>query len=213
MSPDEIIAVTDKIKADDIELAYKAHVFPWPFDGEDFIPWVRPKKRGLLFFKDFHVSKSLQKELKKKTFKVTFCQNFVEVIRQCSAVKRKNQKGTWITDKIIEAYIELFKRERAYSVEVWAEERLVGGLYGVISDRYLSGESMFFLESGASKLALVKLVEKLESLGLSYLDTQMVTPLLRSFGAVEIEEKSFLKLTEEGILIERDFWRRLKNGK
>ena len=129
---------------------------------------------------------------------VTFCKAFSEVINQCSSIKRKNQSGTWINREIINVYIELFKKQRAYSVEVWSNQELVGGLYGVLTDKYVSGESMFFKESGASKLALYALIVKLKSLGLSYIDTQMVTPVVQTFGGVKISKEEFDKLLLSG---------------
>ncbi len=139
------------------------------------------------------------------------------MIELCEKTPRKGQPGTWINEEIKKTYTKLFKMKKAYSVEVWkqintSDRKLVGGLYGVISDKYVSGESMFFLESGASKVALVSLVKRLESLGLSFLDTQMVTPLLESFGAVEVSKNRFMKMIEEGIVLDEDFFDKLSQG-
>lgn len=201
---DDLFSVTKDITVEDLVKAYEIGVFPWPHeDVPDMIPWFSPRKRGVLFFDDFHISKSNKKLLKKKNFNVTFCKAFEDVIKNCASVKRKGEPGTWINDSIVETYIELFKQQKAYSVEVWSPyEKLIGGMYGVISKKYLSGESMFFFESGASKCALISLVEKLKSLGLSYLDTQMVSPLVQTFGGVEINREDFVKMIIGGRIID-----------
>lgn len=211
---DDLVAVTPDLLVEDLILAYENHIFPWPIADEDVVPWFSPSERGILSFKDLHVSKSLEKLLKKKTFHLSFNQSFEEVISHCEKVKRKEGEGTWINDKIKTAYIELFKRKKAYSVEVWrrvnsVDSKLVGGLYGVISKQYVSGESMFFLESGASKVALVGLVKRLEDMGLSFIDTQMVTPLLESFGGTEVSKNEFKKMVESSIILDEKFFSEL----
>lgn len=206
-----LVAVTQDLLVEDLVLAYKNLIFPWPIEGEDLVPWFSPSERGILRFKDLHLSKSLEKLMKRKKYRVSFCQNFPEVMRLCCESSRKGQGGTWINEKILKAYKELFDKKKAYSVEVWnLEGVLVGGLYGVISDRYISGESMFFLETGASKVALVSLVKRLEGLGVSFIDTQMVTPLLESFGAVEVSKNEFIKLTMESIVLDENFFGNLQ---
>ncbi len=208
-----LVAVTPDLLVEDLILAYKNLMFPWPIDGEDLIPWFSPLQRGVLRFENVHVSKSLEKLMKKNKFRVSFCQNFSEVMSLCAETKRKEQSGTWINKKIFEAYSELFKQKKAYSVEVWSPEgALVGGLYGVISKKYVSGESMFFLETGASKVALVSLVKRLESLGLSFIDTQMVTPLLKSFGGAEVSKNEFIKMTMESMILDELFFENLKKS-
>lgn len=210
MNEDDLVAVTEGVSVEDLVLAYRGLTFPWPIEGEEFTPWFSPDPRGVLGFKKFHISKSLKKFLKHTNFTVTFNKNFEGVIEACAKAKRKDQEGTWINHDILNAYKELFKLKKAYSVEVWSyEKELVGGLYGVISDRYLSGESMFFLKTGASKLALVSLVERLEELGLSFLDTQMVTPLLKAFGGEEVSKKEFRKIVEKSTLLGGEFFDRL----
>ncbi len=215
---DDLVAVTPDLLVEDLIIAYRNGIFPWPIDNEEnMVPWFAPQDRGVLEFKDFHIPRSLEKLLKKKRFKVSFCQNFEEVIELCEKTPRKGQLGTWINEEIKKTYTELFKMKKAYSVEVWkqintSDRQLVGGLYGVISDKYVSGESMFFLESGASKVALVSLVKRLENFGLSFLDTQMVTPLLESFGGVEVPKNRFMKMIEEGIVLDKDFFDKLSQG-
>lgn len=212
MNEEDLIAVTDGINTDDLILAYKGLAFPWPMEGEPLTPWFSPDPRGLLEFNDFHIARSLNKFLKQTKFRVTYCQNFDAIIDHCGQVERKNQEGTWISKDISRAYKELFKLKKAYSVEVWNESNLIGGMYGVISERYLSGESMFHLETGASKLALVSLVKRLEQMGLCFLDTQMVTPLLKSFGGKEVSKNEFRKKVDQSIILEEGFFRELAGG-
>ncbi len=190
----DLFAVTDTLEVEDLIRAYDIGVFPWPVEESALTPWFKPEKRGVLFFDHLHISQSFKKFLKSTELKVSFCQNFDDVIENCSTVKRKEQSGTWINTTIIEAYKKLYALKRAYSVEVWNKKDLVGGLYGVLTDRCVSGESMFFKESGASKLALYTLIVRLKRLGLSFIDTQMVTPLVKSFGGENISKQDFDKL-------------------
>lgn len=212
MNEEDLIAVTEGISTDDLILAYKGLAFPWPIEGERLTPWFSPDPRGVLDFEGLHTPRSLKKFLRKNTFTVTFCQSFDEVIDHCEKVKRKGQDGTWISTDVKEAYKKLFRLEKAYSVEVWERTRLVGGLYGVISERYLSGESMFHLEAGASKVALVALVKRLEKMGLSFLDTQMVTPLLKSFGGAEVSKNEFRKKVDQSTILDKDFFTKLSGS-
>ena len=201
MTEEDLFAVTKGITVDDVIRAYDIGVFPWPDSSfKNLVPWFKPLERGVLFFDKLHVSKSFKKFLKKNNFSVSFCKDFSSVIELCSKTKRKGQSSTssWIDDNIISVYTEMFRRKRAYSVEVWSDENMVGGLYGILTEKYISGESMFFKESGASKFALYKLIKKLETLGLSYIDTQMVTPVVQAFGGVKISKENFDKLLNSG---------------
>lgn len=172
--------------------AYRHGIFPWPQEDMPIL-WFSPDPRGVIFFEQLHLSKSFKKWLKKQTYKVTFNTAFAEVMRECQKQKRPNQKGTWILPDMIPCYEDLFKMGYAYSVEVWKGSVLVGGLYGVNTETYASGESMFHKETNASKLALYKAVQYLSQNGKTWLDTQMVTEVTKSFGAVEISRKEFLR--------------------
>ncbi len=214
---DDLVAVTRGILVEDLIVAYRNLIFPWPIHGEEVTPWFSPQGRGVLKFKNLHISRSLEKLLRKKRFKVSFCQNFEDVIKLCGETLRKEQSRTWINEEVKKAYTKLFKMKKAYSVEVWKqvggfEKKLVGGMYGVISDKYVSGESMFFLESGASKVALVSLVKRLETMGVSFIDTQVVSPLLEGLGGVEVSKNKFMKMTEKGIILNEEFFHKLSLG-
>jgi len=128
-----------------------------------------------------------------KKIEITRNENFEFVIRACAKQKRAGQNGTWINDEMIEAYLELSKMDVAQSWEVWSEGEIVGGGYGVLVRGIFSGESLFHHQTDMSKLALIKMVEDLKALGLDWMDTQMVTPLLASFGAIEIPKLDYLK--------------------
>ena len=183
--------------------AYTKGIFPWPQEGYPML-WFCPEKRGVLKFDHFKIPTSLKKKLKDyQRIRYTKDQNFADVIQACAEQKRLNQSGTWISDKIIEAYIEFHKAVYAHSWEVWENDELVGGGYGVFCQGIFSGESLFHKKTNMSKLALIKMVEDLKAQGLKWMDTQMVTPLLAGFGAEEIPKKQYLKLlsaTQENFL-------------
>lgn len=191
-----IVYAGGKLTEDNIIGAYELGIFPWPHENLPML-WFCPEARGVLDFDRFHIPQSVAKMLRKKKYEITFDQAFVEVIRGCSDQKRKGQSGSWITDELISGYASMNKRGLAHSVEVWLGDRLVGGLYGVYVKGVFSGESMFFTDSGASKAALIAMVEKLKSLGHTWFDIQMVTPVLDLFGGSYIPRAEFLKRLAE----------------
>lgn len=187
-----LLALGGELDLEHLLEAYSNGIFPWP-SGETYpIPWFSPDPRGVLFFKDFHRSKSFLKFIKKTKFTVSVNTAFEKVILNCAQVTRKSQPNSWINQKIINGYTELFKNGHAYSIEVWEGDELVGGLYGVKINNYISGESMFHLRPNASKLALNHLVEFFVTKGIEWVDTQMVTPILAQFGAKEISRDEFI---------------------
>ena len=179
--------------------AYAAGIFPMSESRDDpTIFWVDPKMRGILPLDDFHVSRSLRKTVRRKTFDVTFDQDFRAVIEACAETPRPDQ-GTWINDQIITAYTELHQLGLAHSVECWQDGRIVGGLYGVSINGAFCGESMFSHVPDASKVALVHLVARLRLSGIRLLDTQFVTDHLKTFGAIEIPARHYLMRLEEAL--------------
>lgn len=190
---DGLVAVGGDLELDTLEEAYQQGIFPWPISVEFPLAWFSPDPRGVLDFLEFHVSRSFEKFLKKSPFQVSYNTSFQEVIRACAHVRRKGQRDTWITPAVIHGYENLFNHGKAYSVEVWKDGKLVGGLYGVIMGEFVSGESMFMKEDNASKLALYSLVMKLQKNGIKFLDTQMVTPVVEQFGGKYIEREEFIK--------------------
>ncbi|MEZ4874346.1 MAG: leucyl/phenylalanyl-tRNA--protein transferase [Flavobacteriaceae bacterium] len=174
-------------------LAYRSGIFPW-YEENQPILWWSPNPRMVLFLEEFHVSKSFRKTLHSGTFTVTFNQNFSEVVRHCAQVKRTGQKGTWITQEMTAAYQRLHELGHALSVEVWNGNRLVGGLYGVDVPEVgvFCGESMFSLESNASKVGLYHWVEQLKEKQYQLIDCQVFTEHLHSLGAREIPREVFM---------------------
>jgi leucyl/phenylalanyl-tRNA---protein transferase len=194
---DGLVAIGGDLELDTLETAYRQGIFPWPISIEFPIAWFSPDPRGILFFADVHLSKSFSKFLKKNTLRVTFNQAFQQVILECARAQRKDQPGTWITPDIISGYSRLFEQQQAYSVEVWREEELVAGVYGVSMGEFYSGESMFTKEDNASKLALYSLLQKLQAQGIQWLDTQMVTPVVEQFGGKHVPRPIFLQLLQK----------------
>jgi leucyl/phenylalanyl-tRNA---protein transferase len=164
---------------------------------DDEIRWFSPDPRGILPLDSFHVSRRLARVRRQGLFRIEINQAFEDVIRACAADDRDpDDPGSWISDEIIESYTALHMRGFAHSVEAWREDRLVGGLYGVALGGAFFGESMFFRETDASKIALVALVERLQSRGYTLLDTQWLTTHLEQFGAVEVSRADYLRRLE-----------------
>lgn len=156
---------------------------------DKFFYLVEPELRGILPLSSFHVSKSMRKFRNKTPFKVTINRDFPAVIKACAT----NHDGTWISHAIEGLYSILHLRGEAHSVEVWDDDTLVGGLYGVTQGRAFFGESMFSIRTNASKLALLNLVEHLTERGFILLDTQFLTDHLKSLGAIEIPQSEYLE--------------------
>ncbi len=164
-------------------------------DGE--VRWFSPDPRGILPLDSFHVSRRLARVWRQGLFRIEINQAFADVIRACAADDRDpHDPGSWISDEIIESYTALHARGFAHSVEAWRNDRLVGGLYGVALGGAFFGESMFFRETDASKVALLALVERLRSRGYTLLDTQWLTAHLEQFGAVEVSRADYLRRLE-----------------
>jgi leucyl/phenylalanyl-tRNA--protein transferase len=187
-----ILAVGGDLSHERLLLAYKSGIFPWYSEGEPII-WYSPDPRMVLFPDQLRISKSMRQILRKKIFKVTFNEAFEEVIFNCKYTNREPQGeyGTWITDEMKEAYVELYKKGIAKSVEVWQNDELVGGLYGVDMGTVFCGESMFSKASNASKVAFIHLVK---SEKYKFIDCQVYNPHLASLGAEEISRNEFLEL-------------------
>lgn len=188
-----LVAVGGDLSVATLIEAYSLGIFPWPQENYPML-WFCPDRRGVLDFANFRMPQRFQRSLKKISgIQVTTNQNFSAVIKSCAEQKRKGQLGTWIHPDIIQAYIQLFEAGYARSWEVWENETLVGGGYGVMVRGIFSGESLFHHKTDMSKIVIKKMVEDLTLEGLSWMDTQMVTPLLASFGAIEIPKQEYLK--------------------
>jgi leucyl/phenylalanyl-tRNA--protein transferase len=187
-----IVVIGGELSAANLWRAYRRGIFPWPIEGWP-LPWFCPEERAILEFKDLHVARSLRGLRKRAPLQLTIDKDFRAVIRACASVARTHEVGTWITPEMIRAYTELHEAGHAHSVEAWEDDRLVGGIYGVDAGGAFAGESMFFLKPNASKLALLFLIEHLQTRGLDWLDIQVMTPHLLAFGAKEISRREYLK--------------------
>lgn len=193
-SVDDIVAVGGKLDVGTLLAAYSKGIFPWPQPGLPLL-WFFPQERGVLDFSELHISTSLYKFIKKNKnrFRLSVNENFTQVIEACQLQKRKNQPGTWIIPELKKAYIDLHYAGFAHSVECWEANELVGGIYGVFLNGIFSGESMFHKTTNASKISLVFLIEWLKERGISWMDIQMVTPLLAHFGGKYISDKEYFQ--------------------
>jgi leucyl/phenylalanyl-tRNA--protein transferase len=199
-----LLALGGDLDISSLVLAYRSGIFPWPISEEFPLAWFSPDPRGIIDFKSVEINKRLERYLKNSPYKFTCNRDFRSVIQACSSVPRNHQSGTWITDEIISGYIDLFERKYAYSVEAWSDNKLVAGIYGVCLTGNITGESMFHTESNASKQCLVAVLSLLKLAGISWLDTQMVTPVVRSLGGVEIPRKEFLNKLKRSPLKTRE---------
>ena len=192
-SPEGIVAVGGDLSPERLLLAYNSGIFPW-FEDDEPILWWSPPERMVLFFEDLKISKSMRNIINQQKFKVTFNTSFREVVLNCKKIARKDQPGTWITDNMVEAYCKLHELGKAKSVEVWQNDELVGGLYGIDLGHIFCGESMFSKVSNASKLAFIALAKQLELANYKVLDCQVYNPHLESLGCVEIERDDFIEI-------------------
>jgi leucyl/phenylalanyl-tRNA---protein transferase len=196
--PSGLIAVGGDLSSERLLEAYRVGIFPWYSDDQPIL-WWSPDPRFMLELDEFKISRSLQKTLRRKVFQVTFDRVFEEVIASCSVVPREGQRGTWITQEMRDAYLELHGLGYAHSVESWFGGKLVGGLYGVSLGKAFFGESMFHNKTDASKVALATLVEKLKSWGFHFIDSQMTTEHMMSLGAKEVPRRIFLKRLQSAL--------------
>ncbi len=190
--PDGLLAIGGDLRPERLIMAYNKGIFPW-FSEEDPICWYAPKERCVIFPGDIFVSKSMSKLLANHAFRVTYDESFAEVIGNCAKIGRKDQQGTWITQHMQNAYIELHERGYAHSVEVWQDDTLVGGLYGVQINQVFCGESMFSKVSNASKYALIWLCR---NKGFRLIDCQLPNDHLMSLGAEMMETDTYLHILE-----------------
>ena len=188
---DGVVAVGGDLDPKRILKAYKQGIFPW-FESDDYLVWWSPDPRMVLFPEKLRISKSTKKVLKDANFKVTFNQSFDEVVDCCAKVKRFGQNGTWITEGLKKAYNLLHKEGHAFSVEVWKDFELVGGLYGIDLGDIFCGESMFSKENNASKIGFIHLIKELSKNGYKLIDCQVPSAHMKSLGAEEISRQQFL---------------------
>jgi leucyl/phenylalanyl-tRNA--protein transferase len=196
--PSGLLAVGGDLQPSRLLQAYANGIFPWYSEGQPIL-WHSPDPRFVLFPRELRVSRSLRQTIRKDSFRITLDEAFEEVIERCAAVPRPGQDGTWITDEMIDGYIELHRLGLAHSAEAWSGGELVGGLYGVSLGSIFFGESMFADRSDASKVAFVTLVEQLLRWDFSLIDSQVHTDHLERFGSTEIPRARYLRLLREAL--------------
>jgi leucyl/phenylalanyl-tRNA--protein transferase len=193
--PDGLLAIGGDLSVERLLLAYHKGIFPW-FEGD--IPlWWSPDPRFVLFPEELKVSKSMKVLLKNNAFHFTINTAFDRVIKACKEAERDGQDGTWITGNVEKAYNKLHEKGYAHSAEVWLNNELAGGLYGVKIGNLFFGESMFSHVSNASKYAFIKYVEYLRLNGTPLIDCQVYTEHLASLGARMIDRQTFLQYLDD----------------
>ncbi len=195
-SKEGLIAVGGDLSVKRMLLAYRQGIFPW-YNQNEPIMWWCPDPRFVLFPSEIKVSKSMRRILKKADYDIRFNQAFEKVIINCSIAPRKGQRGTWLTDEMIDSYTRLHRLGYAHSVETWQDGKLVGGLYGISIGKVFYGESMFSRVSNASKVALIHLAQMLDKQQFSMIDCQAKTNHLASMGARFISRRHFLDVLDK----------------
>jgi leucyl/phenylalanyl-tRNA---protein transferase len=196
-SPNGLLCAGGDLSPARIVDAYRHGIFPWFSEGDPIL-WWSPDPRMVLFPDELKVSRSLRRTVARGVYETRFDTAFRDVIEACAA-PRDGQSGTWIVPEMVEAYVRLHKLGLVHSVESWRDGELAGGLYGMALGKVFFGESMFTRAPDASKVALVKLVERLRAGGCRVIDCQQATPHLASLGAREIPRNAFAQLVQESI--------------
>jgi leucyl/phenylalanyl-tRNA--protein transferase len=192
-NPDGLLAVGGDLSSERLLLAYQSGIFPW-FNENSLILWWSPDPRMVLYPQNIKISKSMRKVMKEGRFELRKNTCFNEVIDFCARIERKGQEGTWITNEMRAAYGRLHQQGYAKSYEVFENDELVGGLYGIDLGHIFCGESMFSLRPNASKFAFIALAKELQSSNYACIDCQLYTKHLESLGAEEVPRKRFMEM-------------------
>lgn len=196
-TPDGLLAIGGDLSPQRLVLAYRSGIFPW-YTETDPILWWSPDPRCVIFPRQFKPSRSLQKSMRNRGYRFTLDSAFEQVIEACAG-PRKTQQGTWLSPPMRKAYIRLARLGIAHSAEVWQDNELAGGLYGIALGSVFFGESMFSHRTDASKVAYARLNEKLLTWGFDMVDCQVTSPHLLRLGAREISREAFMKRLECGL--------------
>lgn len=197
-SPEGLLAVGGDLSPQRILKAYKNGIFPW-YSDDGPILWWSPDPRMILLPGKFKVSKSLKRTMSANRFEVSMDRSFERVIGQCARIRTDKGQGTWITGDMEAAYVRLHAMGYAHSVEIWLDEKLVGGLYGLSLGRCFFGESMFSRVRDASKVGLYHLCRHLEAKRFELIDCQVPSEHLKSLGATAVSRKSFLLMLKKSL--------------
>ena len=189
--PDGLLAMGGDLNPERIKNAYRRGIFPWFSEGDPLL-WWSPSQRATITAGEVHISKSMKRFINKKQMNITLNYCFSEVITACSQ-PRVSQAETWITQDMINAYIELHRLGFAHSIEVWSDDKLVGGLYGICVGQTFCGESMFSQMNNSSKLAFIALNQHFKTMGGKIIDCQMQTEHLQSLGVNAVSREAFIK--------------------
>ena len=204
--PNGLLAIGGDLSPKRIINAYKNGIFPWFSTGEPPL-WWSPNPRTIINTQDVRINKTIRKFLKKSPYRVSVNQAFEEVIEYCADAPFRSEE-TWILPEMVESYVKLHQLGFAHSIEVWQEEELVGGLYGIAINGFFSGESMFYRKPNASKLALIALAQNLDASGVTFIDCQLMNPFLEQMGAKEVTRQGFIELKNQAIdtKLTNGFW-------
>lgn len=204
--PNGLIAIGGDLSPQRLVSAYEQAIFPW-FNAGEPIMWWSPSPRAIIPVNQIKINRTLTKFIKKNPYQVTLNKDFDQVISNCAHAPFRKE-GTWIVKDMKLAYMRLHELGYAHSIEVWQHNELVGGLYGVAIKGFFSGESMFYKKNNASKVALISLAELLKTIGVSFIDCQILNPFLDDMGCIEIDRDSFTQLQQVAItkLVPKDFW-------
>ncbi len=193
--PNGLLAAGADLSVSRLLDAYSNGIFPW-YSADDPILWWSPDPRTVFVINEFKTHKSVIKTLKNNQLKISLNKDFEQVIQQCS-LPRNDDPGTWINEEMFEAYSALHQQGHAHSVEVWQNEKLVGGIYGVAVNKIFCGESMFSSISNGSKIALSCLISYLKKQAYTLLDCQIENPHLMSLGAANISREDYLEILKQ----------------
>jgi leucyl/phenylalanyl-tRNA--protein transferase len=198
--PEDIIwTEAAALTVENLRAAYRTGIFPWPGRPREPIPWCSPDPRAVLVFAELTPGRTLEKLIRRGGVTFTIDRDFPSVIAACAAAPRPGQDGTWIAPAVISAYTALHHEGIAHSVEVWRDDELIGGLYGVDAGGAFCGESMFHHEPNASKLAILHLAQHFTARGSTWMDIQQLTPHMQRLGAREIPREIYLAALEREI--------------
>ncbi|KGJ92789.1 leucyl/phenylalanyl-tRNA--protein transferase [Colwellia psychrerythraea] len=209
--PNGLLALGGDLSSARLLSAYSQGIFPW-FSEDDPLMWWSPDPRAIIDIDQLRINRTLAKSIRKAPYTITLNQDFIQIIQLCADAPFRFDE-TWILDDMQAAYINLHEQGHAHSIEVWLgndnnDKELVGGLYGVAINGFFSGESMFYKKSNASKFALIALSQLLQSIGISFIDCQLLNPFLEDMGAKEISRYDFLKKQQTAKIkpVPNNFW-------